>query len=480
MASTAARLGIDITATDRTKAAFASTQRSLDNMNRSVGIMKNALAGLAGGNIVAGFTRSMISINREVPAVKQAFEGLNASYTKFAQAVGAAGLNQALINFSTRVGGMIAGTDGLATSIGHLLGSGVNGLAYLFEGIGRSVAFVSDNINIFLRSAGVFVAFKLGQQVAWTGLAFLKFAQAIRSTTTLMGVFSVVTSIGKRGLIGLGIAAALIATNFEEVQKYVDSLTKSIADAMGPLGATVRKTLQALGFDTSALNVELAGMVAFGPGIENTGKAFRFAGRSAKILDGNLKELKETAADQAFDSIKQSLNSLSGSLVQVVQGTTTLKEAFSSTITSLIQDLTRLFVNQAFQAFLGMFGSSAIAAIAPGVGPGSMGFTHFGGPRAAGGPVQRGKAYLVGEDGPELFAPGANGSIIPGRSGGSGNVVVNVSNPPGMHTERRERKEGGRTVVDLINTMFDKRLASQSTDKFMNGRYGITPRVTSR
>src|SRR4029079_2355557 len=134
------------------------------------------------------------------------------------------GLNQALINFSTRIGGMIAGANGLATSIGKLLGGGVNGMAMLFETIGRSVAFVSDNIQIFMRAAGVFVAFKLGQQIAWTGLAFLKFAAPIRSTTTLMGVFSVVTSVGKRGLIGLGVAAALIATNFEKVQQYVDSL----------------------------------------------------------------------------------------------------------------------------------------------------------------------------------------------------------------------------------------------------------------
>lgn len=48
----------------------------------------------------------------------------------------------------------------------------------------------------------------------------------------------------------------------------------------------------------------------------------------------------------------------------------------------------------------------------------------FGGARADGGPVSTGKAYLVGERGPELFVPQSMGNIVPnGRGGG---IVVNV------------------------------------------------------
>lgn len=51
----------------------------------------------------------------------------------------------------------------------------------------------------------------------------------------------------------------------------------------------------------------------------------------------------------------------------------------------------------------------------------------FGGFRASGGPVSGGKAYVVGEKGPELFAPSGAGSIIPnhaigGAGGGGGNT----------------------------------------------------------
>jgi hypothetical protein len=50
----------------------------------------------------------------------------------------------------------------------------------------------------------------------------------------------------------------------------------------------------------------------------------------------------------------------------------------------------------------------------------------FGGGRASGGPVSGGTTYMVGEQGPELFTPNSNGSIIPNGSlaavGGGGST----------------------------------------------------------
>jgi hypothetical protein len=49
--------------------------------------------------------------------------------------------------------------------------------------------------------------------------------------------------------------------------------------------------------------------------------------------------------------------------------------------------------------------------------------------KAAGGPVDIGRTYLVGEEGPELFTPSSSGTIIPnGRLnfGGGGGIMVNV------------------------------------------------------
>lgn len=80
--------------------------------------------------------------------------------------------------------------------------------------------------------------------------------------------------------------------------------------------------------------------------------------------------------------------------------------------------------------------------------------------RAHGGPVSSGTPYLVGEEGPELFVPGASGQIIPngaGRGGGSGpgvNVTmhVNVPNYVGDKSEliRAITKEGGGELTRFI------------------------------
>jgi hypothetical protein len=49
-------------------------------------------------------------------------------------------------------------------------------------------------------------------------------------------------------------------------------------------------------------------------------------------------------------------------------------------------------------------------------------------PRASGGPVSRGGAYMVGEDGPEMFVPNESGTIVP--NGASG-VTFNIYQRPG-------------------------------------------------
>jgi len=46
--------------------------------------------------------------------------------------------------------------------------------------------------------------------------------------------------------------------------------------------------------------------------------------------------------------------------------------------------------------------------------------------RASGGPVNSGQPYIVGEEGPELFVPQSNGSIVP-NGGTAGGISVNIN-----------------------------------------------------
>ena len=70
----------------------------------------------------------------------------------------------------------------------------------------------------------------------------------------------------------------------------------------------------------------------------------------------------------------------------------------------------------------------------------------FGGGRAAGGPVNAGTTYLVGERGPELFTPSGSGSIIPNHKlsggGGSVNITVNGAIDP---------ESTARQIITLLN-----------------------------
>ena len=55
----------------------------------------------------------------------------------------------------------------------------------------------------------------------------------------------------------------------------------------------------------------------------------------------------------------------------------------------------------------------------------------FGGGHQYGGSVSGHQAYLVGEHGPEIFAPGTSGRIIPhtAMGGYGGSITININHP---------------------------------------------------
>lgn len=101
------------------------------------------------------------------------------------------------------------------------------------------------------------------------------------------------------------------------------------------------------------------------------------------------------------------------------------------------QDLLRITTRKLITEPLGDMISGALK----GSGIGSFLGSLFGGPKAAGGPVSGGTAYLVGERGPELFVPRTAGSIVPNdrlRSAGAApgwSPVINVYMPAGSTAE---------------------------------------------
>ena len=130
----------------------------------------------------------------------------------------------------------------------------------------------------------------------------------------------------------------------------------------------------------------------------------------------------EIAQNSAIDDA-QKLNSTYASIGQTIETgvvdmimaatdkTKSLAEAASNTLRQLASQLLRFGIN----AGLGSLG-----------GDDGVGFFSRLFPRALGGSVSSNRPYMVGERGPELFIPGAQGNIMPNHAMGSSNIVVNV------------------------------------------------------
>jgi phage-related minor tail protein len=102
------------------------------------------------------------------------------------------------------------------------------------------------------------------------------------------------------------------------------------------------------------------------------------------------------AARTIDEAISRTFTSMEHSIAHAVM---TGRTSFSEMVTSILHDLdrlaTRTYLTQPLENVLGQ----VVSSILPG--------------RAAGGPVEAGSAYLVGENGPETFVPNTSGSITP-------------------------------------------------------------------
>jgi len=147
----------------------------------------------------------------------------------------------------------------------------------------------------------------------------------------------------------------------------------------------------------------------------------------------------QTRFNEALAFTRPVVDSLGASLTAVVDGTQTAQQAFAN----FLQSIADMLVDVAKQ-MIAQYIAIGIARMFAGMGGGGGGGTtdisgfsayndstgltlaSFGGGMASGGRVSGGTSYLVGEKGPELFTPGASGTITPNHAMGGGNVVVNV------------------------------------------------------
>jgi len=112
------------------------------------------------------------------------------------------------------------------------------------------------------------------------------------------------------------------------------------------------------------------------------------------------------------------------------------------------------------KAALAALGEIAAAALRGNAGGGGQGLAAsaaqilaalFGAPgRATGGPVAPGRAYRVGERGPELFVPTASGRVEPGGGGGGREVRISIIVNAPAGAEPRALQQSSRQVARAV------------------------------
>ena len=112
------------------------------------------------------------------------------------------------------------------------------------------------------------------------------------------------------------------------------------------------------------------------------------------------------------DAVTRSFRSVENTIARaVLTGKTSVGQLVDSILADFDRVATSQFIIKPVEGVIG----SLISSLLP-----------ISGARASGGPVDAGSAYLVGEQGPELFVPSANGAIAPNAAPARPSITLNV------------------------------------------------------
>lgn len=161
---------------------------------------------------------------------------------------------------------------------------------------------------------------------------------------------------------------------------------------------------------------------------------------SLNITKTALQQLKEKSQD-TFGAMQdigvRAMGNLEDSIMGIIDGTKSAKEAFSDMAKSIIDDIMRMQIKKNLTGPLAEFldeglgtilfddgltvsDADASAMLSAFEGAPALGF-------AEGGVTSSRRPYMVGEKGPELFVPNMTGRVVPNSElgGGSSSIVVN-------------------------------------------------------
>jgi hypothetical protein len=208
----------------------------------------------------------------------------------------------------------------------------------------------------------------------------------------------------------------------------------------------LRNRYSTLTYEVSQLNVALSAFKDVGGPVGATQEQIVAKLKEQAVVSAQLNKLLEDQGKVAREAGQITAGAFENAILS--------GEKLRDTIKALARDLLAL-----------LFRQQITEPLAKALGASSFFAGFFGGPRAGGGPVGAGTAYLVGEKGPELFVPNASGSIIPNQrisaGGGGGGPTVNVNYHIAAGVTRAE-------LVPILETE-RKRLKAEIPDMVRRG-----------
>jgi len=385
---------------------------------------------------------------RVAGAVRVAWDGIKASLTAVADAIGSAIEGVTSLIDGDLTGAVTAFRDAVS-SLGEGVRASINTVLAIIGELLPGFSEIVDSITATLEALPAKVA-QIGRDVI-SGFrdGIVQRWQEVKEA--VLGIFRLgdVDAGGAGRKLGADLSSG-IALGVSQNRAAGEA---EIRDYLGGLEDAARKESETNSPSRVFMRIGQDLMSGLSMGIgQNASQAAEAAGEAAKGVS---------------DTVEQStsmLDSFKGSVKTVFRDILTGARSFEDSVTSVLSSLSNRLIDFGLDmALSGLFPGQFQQPSVP----------SFGGFRATGGSVAAGAAYVVGERGPELFVPGKSGTIVPNGAGGG--VTVNVNNYTGAEVQAR-RGPGGRVDIEVREAVSGV-LASGGADRAMRQRFGVTPRA---
>jgi len=436
-----AEASFTLKAVDATKAAFAAVQNSLGKLEKSTQGLSKITKLAFGGEAVMGALNMM---KQRLDKVATAGEEVGFSDEQIVAAMEMQNLVEGTLNFFMKLPLALA-------QVGISMGNAFSPLT-------------KDEIRQKLDDLKL-VRFKKEIEASGATLAELKkdFDQIGMSQEQLTAAkknLAITLGAELDAMRGQGDPVATAKKEIE-VQKVLNDLRKDevaeadklkkVTDQLGVVQsqtsvATIQQLRSNLQADQERVSALLGGREAFGLNRDVPEENMQIQIRTKEQLLELLPRIQ--AREEKINALMKEQNRLFDDAGQILatgfEDAILSGQKLSEVLRAIGQDLVRL-----------VFSNMITQPLAKGIG------TILSGMRAEGGPVNAGGAYVVGEEGPELFVPRSSGSIVPNGAmsssgGGSGGVTVNYNIAAGVSRAElvpileQERRRLKAEIPDMV------------------------------